>query len=370
MNRRNFLKGGAAAAAVWGMLPPAMLLTVKPVMAAAAAPKAPMKLADILSMTPADAAVHSAVVAKCRDLLTASAKRLTDAKLSKLILDYFDKPNPSIAVGADDAALTKSLHAAGLLDPSRQTVLPPLSDPEAAPQSFWSAPGSGWGSHHAYPGGLATHMAMNVSMAENFVETYGSVFGFEMDPNAAIGGELLHDIHKPWVMAWTADNSIRKEETLAQTGEHHVLSIAESMKRGVPAAVIVAQACAHDHPGAAAGEALVVGWIKAAAIIAGVDPVKNGYLAADGRTLPLPRRMEGFVVHLADHDFVLAGPACQWTAAALADLAREQYGVSAQKDLNAFRNYALSNLTAIRLYGILSSRGKAAFAEEVKRLVS
>lgn len=370
MDRRNFLKGGLVSAAVMGALPSAMLAAAKPVFAAAAAPKAPVKLADIVSMTPADAAQGSAVVRACHDMLTASAKRLTDAKLSAAILAYFEKPNPSIAVGADDATMLKALREAGLIDPARQSVLPPCRDPKEAPQSFWSAPGSGWGSHHAYPGGLATHMALNVAMAEHFVQTYSEVFGFDMDVNAAVGGELLHDIHKPWVMAWTPENTIRKEEQLAKTGEHHVLSIAESMKRGIPAAVVAAQACAHDHPGSAASEALVVGWIKAAGIIAGIDPVKGGYLAADGKTLPLPRRTEGFVVHLADHDFVLAGPACQWTAAALAELAREQYGLSAEKDLNAFRNYAFANLTAIRLYGILSSRGKAAFADEVKRLVA
>lgn len=193
-------------------------------------------------------------------------------------------------------------------------MVPPCKDLKAAPQSFWSSPGSGRGSHHAYPGGLATHMALNVAMVEHFIET------------------------------WTDKSSIRQEAPLATAGGNHVLSIGESC------------------------ETLVVGWIKAAGIIAGDDPVKYERLASDGRTLP--RRTEDFVAHLADHDFVLSCLACQWMAAALAELAREQFGLTAEKDLNAFRSYALSLLTAIRLYGILSSRGKRAFAEKVKRLVA
>lgn len=35
--------------------------------------------------------------------------------------------------------------------------------------------------------------------------------------------------------AWQKDHTCRKEEPLAKTGEHHVLSIAEAMKRSVTA---------------------------------------------------------------------------------------------------------------------------------------
>lgn len=161
----------------------------------------------------------------------------------------------------------------------------------------------------------------------------------------------------------------RKEEALAGTGEHHVLSIAESIKRGLPAEFVVAQACAHEHPGSASGEAQIVGWLRAAAIIAGVDPVKAGLIAADGKTLPLPRRIEGWVVHLADHDWVISVPACQWVVKALRNLAEKKWGVRDEKTFNALRNYVLCNLTAMRLYGILSAQGEEAFAADVARVV-
>ena len=79
--------------------------------------------------------------------------------------------------------------------------------------------------------------------------------------------------------------------------------------------------------------------------------------------------MEGFVVHLADHDFVVAGPACQWSAAALSTLFADKYGVKERAAQNKLRNYVLANLTAMRLYGTLSSKGEKAFADEVARVL-
>lgn len=70
----------------------------------------------------------------------------------------------------------------------------------------------------------------------------------------------------------------------------------------------------------------------------------------DGKTLPMPRRMEGFVTHLADHDWVLSVPAAQWTVDALKQVAVRSYGIKeadlTKKPFNQFRNYVLSQKTA------------------------
>ena len=50
-------------------------------------------------------------------------------------------------------------------------------------------------------------------------------------------------------------------------------------------------------------------------------------------------------------------------------LAERKYGVLDEKTFNALRNYVLCNLTAMRLYGILSAEGEEAFAAEVARVV-
>ena len=324
-------------------------------------------IAEVLAMRPEDMALASPRIAVCRRILVKAAKELSDTSLSRMILTIFENPAPTIAAQKEAGLLTK-LKDEKLIEAARTSVLPPAGNPRKSLQPFWTAPGSGWKSHHAYPGGLAVHCAVNVLSAIRLCDTYKEATGLMLDRNAAVGGELLHDLHKPWVFAWQKDHTCRKEEPLAKTGEHHVLSIAESMKRGVAPAVCVAQACAHEVPGTPAGEALVAGWLRAAAVISDKDPAEYG-VARDGVSLVRPIALEGFVVHLGDHDFVAAGPACQWTAAGLRTIFREKYGVTAEKDLNALRNYVFANFTAMRLYGRYAVGGEKALEDCVDKLI-
>ena len=342
---RRSLFGAAAAASV---LPVAGgLAAFSPIAGAAAAPKKARTIVEIAAMSPVDMARESDVVQTSYEIIRAAAGRLRDPELRKAVLSVIENPAPTIA-SADQSAVLAALKKEGLIAAGRTSVFPKFSDTTRSPQPTWSAPGSGYGSHHAYPGGLCTHVALNVVSAESLVAAYDNIDGLKLDFDHAVGGEILHDLHKPWVFQWEADNACRKEEALAGTGEHHVLSIAESIKRGLPAEFVVAQACAHEHPGSASGEAQVVGWLRAAAIIAGVD---------------------GWVVHLADHDWVISVPACQWVVKALRNLAEKKWGVRDEKTFNALRNYVLCNLTAMRLYGILSAQGEEAFAADVARVV-
>lgn len=336
--------------------------------AIAAAPKTRRSLSEVLGMSDIEMARQSAVVQSAYRVVVDAAEQLRDGALREKTLAALKNPAPWIARG-DEKEILAALKREKLIDPAFSKVFPPIKNPEESPQPFWSAPGSGYASHHAYPGGLAVHTALNVVSAQSLVKNYRAVNGLTLDYDAAVGGEILHDLHKPWVFVWQDDHSSRKEQPLAGTGEHHVLSIAESLARGLPAEVVVAQACAHEHPATPAGERLVVGWIKAAGIIAGVDPIDYGLLDETGTTLPLPRRIEGWVVHLADHDFVISSSACKWTVEALYTLAKESYGLSDPQHLNALRNYVLANLTAMRLYGVLAADGKQAFAAEVARVV-
>ena len=306
--------------------------------AIAAAPKTARSLAEVLAMSDVEMARQSAVVQAANRVIIDAARQLRNEALREKTLSILDNPVPTIAQGNEKAILSE-LKREKLIDASFASVFPPIKTPKQSPQPFWSAPGSGYSSHHAYPGGLVVHTALNVVSALSLVKNYRDVNGLTLDYDAAVGGEILHDLHKPWVFAWQDDHSCRKEQPLAGTGEHHVLSIAESLARKLPPEVIVAQACAHEHPATPAGERLVTNWIKAAGIITGTDPVTYGLLDKSGSTLPMPRRIEGWVVHLADHDFVISTSACQWTAQALRALAKENYGLSDPQHLNAFRNY-------------------------------
>lgn len=337
--------------------------------ALAAAPKQRRSLGDILCMSDVQMAEQSAVVQAAYQVILDAARQIRSEELRGKTIAILENPAPTIARG-NAADMLARLKKANLIDPNRKELFPSTEDPEHSPQPFWSAPGSGYASHHAYPGGLATHTALNVVSAQSLIKNYRDINDLSLDYDAAVGGEILHDLHKPWVFTWQHDHSCRQEQPLAGTGEHHVLSIAESIARKLPAEMIVAQACAHENPSTPAGERLVVGWLKAAGIIAGVDPITYGLLDASGTTLPLPRRIEGWIVHLADHDFVISSSACRWSAKALNVLAKEVYGLTEPKQINALRNYVLANLTAMRLYGILAADGKEAFAAEVARVVT
>lgn len=62
---------------------------------------------------------------------------------------------------SEKESVKKELAAAGYLNPTTyDQFLPPCAGPLKNVQPFSVTPGSGWKSHHAYPGGLVTHVAV------------------------------------------------------------------------------------------------------------------------------------------------------------------------------------------------------------------
>src|SRR5262249_53985188 len=125
----------------------------------------------------------------------------------------------------------------------------------------------------------------------------------------------------------------------SRTGGHHMLSIAESMKRGMSPELVITQASAHSAP-TSGNEYKVVNWLRAAAIIAQIDPVAKGYLSVDNQNhlrLPPFRQLGGgvdlnaqgqtnllveYALHnLSDADFNLSGPAVSEAEVVLAAIA-------------------------------------------------
>src|SRR5215510_1773173 len=78
--------------------------------------------------------------------------------------------------------------------------------------------------------------------------------------------------------AGVADNNGAPGDS--RTGGHHIMSVAEAMKRGLSPAFVITQACAHSAP-TSGNEFKVVNWIRTGAIIAQIDPVAAGYLYID-----------------------------------------------------------------------------------------
>ena len=344
MTRRGFLKMAAGAAAGVAFLQIPFHASAASLMKREIRPIA---LKD-LPMKAEEAAEDSPLIHKSFEGVLKYAEDIKDGSLRSQVLDLIRNPDPTFMqeYRGNRAAVTRTYNRLvdlKVIDPSKMSaeqLFPPIN---GKIQGFLTAPGSGYGSHHPYPGGLCTHVNSNLHITSYICDTYEQVFGYSVHRDIAIAGQCLHDIEKPYVFQWKANGESFKEYNIGGQGAHHVISIAESLYRGLPADEIVAQACAHAAPTSAKDEADVVSWLKAAAIITGKDPVKYGLLRSDGEGLPAPHKQEGYIVHLGDHDWVLSVPASQKTIKNLADIAQEDYGMNGEDMKNgrfqAFRNY-------------------------------
>ncbi|HEY3425829.1 MAG TPA: twin-arginine translocation signal domain-containing protein [Negativicutes bacterium] len=373
LTRRKFLQISAGAAT-------AMAVATLPNLAWAQPLKtAKVSLAQCLRMTPVEMAEQSNLVQSAYHYITGICGEIKNQDLKGKVLQVIQNPAPTFMeryiAGEERNLLWRKLVAAQYLSENSTVVnfLPPNANVQAAAQPFYAAPGSGYMSHHAYPGGLATHTAVNLRSSLAVYQGYIETFDYKLDRDIIIAAQALHDLHKPWVFQWQANGACLPEITLAGQGAHHVLGIAESIYRGFSPEIVVAQACAHNHPGSDKDEAEVVGWIKAASMIADKDPIKEGFLSADGKTLPLPRRQENFVTHLGDHDWVLSVPAAIWTIPVLKNIAKTEYGIVDQelngKKFNILRNYVFSKFSIMRSYQVLVTQGEVGLAAKVKEIV-
>lgn len=310
-------------------------------------------------------------------------------------------------------------------------VFPPVLDPGSAcphlPQPFFSAPGSVFGGHHSYPGGLPIHESFNDLSATSFAANYRRVYGHTgqagvpamaagdgdhdsddsvdvvIDQDIMVGAPLLHDWAKPLVFQWNADGTEFAEFNFggngatdnygsagdSRTGAHHIIGIAESMARGLSPKFVITQASAHSNP-TSGNEYKVVNWLRAAALMAGIDPVAKGYLRVDGAgklRLPAVQKLgdldlnaatpsqvnaplEYQLHNLSDADFTQTGPAVAVAQLLLANLAPSfgyDLGDGARYNTK-YRNPVLSHLSAERLYILYTTGGLEAVRAEVTRL--
>lgn len=350
--------------------------------------------------------------------LVAQAQQIGDTKLRQATLNLLSKDRFCVTSraglsDADKARLLSQLQAAGLVEPSDDTtfpgglkagVFPPLLDEASTcphlPMNFDAAPGSSFSSHHGYPGGLPVHEANNeraaLGLAHGYRESYiaddrdhDEDHGWLksaalLDKDVIIAAPIWHDWAKTMVFQWTADGQEFQELNFggskangSATGGHHIISIAESIKRGLPAAFVIAQASAHAAP-TLGNEFKVVNWIRAAAILAQVDPVQAGYLAQDASGtfyLPALRKLASsvdlhaagqtnllaeYTIHnLSDGDFTFSIPAASDAALLLAKLA-PLFGFN-PSDIanynNKFRNPVFAHLSQERMLLTYANHG-------------
>lgn len=317
-------------------------------------------------------------------------------------------------------------------------VFPPvLNDASACPhmpQAFFSAPGGATAGHHSEPGGLPVHEAFNDTSALGLAENYHMVYGttgpnglpvvakqardtdnakarragnktrsaFQIDNDVVLAAPMWHDWGKTIVFQWNADGSEFTEMNFggngktdnngkpgdSRTGAHHILGLAEGMKRGLAPDFMVTVASAHSVP-TLSNEYKVVNWLRAAAVIARIDPVAKGYLQLDAKgqlRLPAvrhlgeidltaapstqPNMLVEYVLHnLSDADYAFTGAAASDVEMVLAKLAPEfGYATDAPDYRFKFRHPVLTYLSAERLFVIYSNAGVDAVRKEVMKL--
>jgi hypothetical protein len=312
--------------------------------------------------------------------VAALANTLADGDLKAYVVSFLHYPAPDYAANqktpAARTAVRDELARAGFVKPDDPVsgIFPPGTEPGSPTvvQPFWSAPGSSDGSHHAYPGGLATHEYFNASMAQAFASTYDAHYFADqktVDRDTVIGAALYHDIMKTVVFQWREDGSIFDELTIAGTGAHHILSGAEAIVHGHSPRFIITLLSAHAAP-SLGEETKVVDWCRAAAIVAGVDPVQYGLVKANGSGFALaadPVPLEAFISNLSDHDYVATVHAMH----VVSDRLKMRYAqLQPATTFDWYRASVLSRTTALALYDKLARHGESAFAAAVQRVES
>ena len=178
-------------------------------------------------------------------------------------MNIYGDPTPHITGTLDEKArqqIWQELTAKKYTQQILNNVLPPVPANPKAEMPYETAPGSGYQSHHAYPGGLVTHVATNVQITRTIIETYKTIYGYQVDYDVALAAQLLHDLHKPYVFQWDEEGSSRTEQTLAGTGEHHVLSAVELIARKAPPELVIAMISAHQCATTDEDEKILAGW--------------------------------------------------------------------------------------------------------------
>ena len=293
--------------------------------------------------------VHSMGNARLRE----DVQRLIDDPAPRYARKY---PTPQSRQALRDALAREGFIKAG--DPI-SGIFPPGTQTGKIVQPFWSAPGSDLNSHHSYPGGLLVHELFNSTMAANFERTYDAIYfdgASRVNRDVVIAAALYHDIMKTVVFQFNDDGTLLPELSIGETGGHHCLSGAEAIARGHDARFVTVLLSAHAAP-SLGDEQKVVTWCRAAAMIAGVDPVEFGLVkkTADGYVLAAIPPAETFVNHLSDHDYVLTIPAVREVVPRLHAINPSLW----------YRHEVLARTSAVALYQTLATRGEDAFRKIV-----
>ncbi len=351
------------------------------------------KLEEVIAMSPEDMARASRLVMGTYNELLQTAASIEDEGYRRLMTECIVDPKVSFLelypTEQDRQKMFDEMVRLGFFNAE--------DDPEhvwpsghMSPQTYLTAPSSHNNFYNAHPGGLAVTVAYNIRMAEAYTSNYRQMYGVPINRDVSVAGLLIHEYPKVWLYQWQNDGTWLEEPRTVYDDTWHAHCIyvtAELMYRRFDSRIVMAMAAAHQLAFLNAdmdGRDVVASWhglervahfIKAAAVLAQVDPVEYGLLEKKGGdTVLAPQPAEQWITHLADMNWPYTmGGAHLYTEPSLRQVAEDDLGISGSdlhgKPFNQLKNYVWSQLSQITLYEILVREGQDAVRDTVKRLV-
>lgn len=239
-------------------------------------------------------------------------------------------------------------------------------------QPIWSASGSHYFGHHAHPGGLVLHTEENLKMSLGIARAHSEIFNLKFNTDMVVFAQMAHDLSKTWLLEWQEDASCMSQYNIAQTGAHHIFGLAESICHHLEPKTLFAQACTHLNPGNQKACQIICDFLRAAFIIADIDPVDYGLFDEEDKLTFDYKQMEFWFCYVGDHSVVFTVPSFKTVLKNLEILAQEEYNFHKEElhtsKFNKFRNYVLAQNTITILYKMLSEGDKKAFKKQVAKL--
>jgi len=352
------------------------------------------KVEEILAMSPDDMARSSRLVTGAYNELLQTASSLEDPGYRRLMTECIVDPKISfLELYPSDQDRQRLFDEMVRLGFFNREDSPDHAWPRGhmQPQTYLTAPSSHNDFYNAHPGGLAVTVAYNIRMADAYTQNYRQMYGVPSNRDLPVAALLVHEYPKVWLYQWQSDGSWREEPRTVYDDTWHAHCIyvtAELMHRRFDSRIVMAMAAAHQLSALEAsmdGRSVVTRWrgldrvahfIKAAAIMAQVDPVDYGLLERhQGELVLAPQPAEQWVTHLADMNWPYAmGGAHLYTYPMLKQIAAEDLGFSdgdiMGRPFNQLKNYVWSQLGQIALYEILVREGFDAARGTVGRMVA
>jgi hypothetical protein len=352
------------------------------------------RLDEVIAMSPEDMARSSLMITGIYNELLRTASSLEDEGYRRLMTECIVRPKVTFLEmypsDEDRRKLFNEMVKLGFFNAEDNPDYVWPTD-HMSPQTYLTAPSSHNDFYNAHPGGLALTVAYNIRMADAYTQNYRQVYGVPINRDVSVAGLLVHEYPKVWLYQWQKDGTWLEEPRTVYHDTWHAHCIyvtAELMHRRFDSRIVMAMAAAHQLAflnAAMDGRLVVANWqglervahfIKAAAVLANVDPVDYGLLERKGEEVVLtPQPAEQWVTHLADMNWPYTmGAAHLYTEPLLREYAQDGLKIGSGdltgKPFNQLKNYVWSQLSQITLYEILVREGVDAARKTLSRLVT